>query len=87
MIADYTIDRAKEREILLRNTTQGNHTLLLGRNGVGKTHLLIDLKRELRATDVALHYIPRPVPAKETIENIYAWLAMLAGVALPRKIS
>jgi hypothetical protein len=86
VITEFTIDRAKEREILLRNTTQGNHTLLLGRNGVGKTHLLIDLKRELRASDVALHYIPRPVPAKETIENIYAWLAMLAGVALPRKI-
>jgi hypothetical protein len=87
VITDFTIGRAKEREILLRNTTQGNHTLLLGRNGIGKTHLLIDLKRELRKSDIALHYIPRPVPAKETIENVYAWLAMLAGVALPRKIS
>lgn len=87
MITAYTINREKEREVLLRNSTQGNHTLLLGRNGVGKTHLLIDLKRELRAGDVALHYVPRPVPAKETIENIYAWLAMLAGVALPRRIN
>lgn len=96
MITDYTIGREKEREIVLRNTTQGNHTLILGRNGVGKTHLLIDLRRELRPAQgdddkqkesVAIHYIPRPVPAKETIENIYAWLAMLAGVALPRKIS
>lgn len=87
MIHDFTIGRAKERESLLRNTTQGNHALLIGRNGVGKTHLLIDLKRELRAGDVAIHYIPRPVPAKETIESIYAWLAMLAGVGLPRKIN
>ncbi len=97
MIADFTIDRETEREALYRNTTLGNHTLLLGRNGVGKTHLLIDLKRALRAGDpsvgqtardsISVHYIPRPVPAKETIENVYAWLAMLAGVALPRRVA
>lgn len=97
MIADFTIDRETERETLHRNATLGNHTLLLGRNGVGKTHLLIDLKRALRANDpsagktprdaISVHYIPRPVPAKETIENVYAWLAMLAGVTLPRKLA
>lgn len=86
MILDFTIGRAKECEQLLRNTTQRNHTLVIGRNGVGKTHLLVDLKRQLRESNIAVHYIPRPVPAKETIESIYAWLAMLAGVALPRKI-
>lgn len=86
MILNFTIGRARECEQLLRNTTQGNHTLVIGRNGVGKTHLLVDLKRQLRETDTAIHYVPRPVPAKETIESIYAWLAMLAGVGLPRKI-
>ena len=86
MILDFTIDRELERDQLLRNTTQANHSLLIGRNGVGKTHLLVDLCRRLRETEIAVHYIPRPIPAKETIEGVYAWLAMVAGIGVPRKV-
>lgn len=86
MILETTIDRERETEILLRNTMQGRHTILLGRNGIGKSHLLLDLQRKLRKTDTAIHYIRRPVPAKETIDSIYTWLSMTAGVSKPRKV-
>lgn len=99
MILDTTIGRERETEILLRNTVQGRHTLLLGRNGIGKTHLLLELQRRLRRPpvaapplpappiDIAINYVRRPVPAKETIDGVYSWLSMIAGVARPRKVS
>jgi hypothetical protein len=100
VILDTTIGREREVEILLRNTVQGRHTLLLGRNGIGKSHLLLDLQRRIRKSalaapeapppmttpDTAIHYIRRPVPAKEIIDSIYTWLSMTAGVTKPRKV-
>jgi hypothetical protein len=86
MIHDVTIGRDKEIEVLLRNTMQNRHTLLLGRNGIGKTHLLLNLQRKLKKTDAAIFYVRRPVPAKETIDSIYSWLSLAAGVSKPRKV-
>ncbi|MEK8022878.1 MAG: ATP-binding protein [Candidatus Hydrogenedentota bacterium] len=86
MILDATIGRDNEIETLLRNTMQGHHTLLIGRNGIGKTHLLLDLQRKIKKTDTAIHYVRRPVPAKEIIDSIYSWLCITAGVSKPRKV-
>lgn len=86
MILNTTVGRDDEMEKILRNTVQRRHTLLLGRNGIGKTHLLLDLQRRIRKTDTAIHYIRRPVPAKEIIDDLYTWLALSAGVAKPRKV-
>ena len=86
MILDATIGRESETATLLRNTMQGHHSLLIGRNGIGKTHLLLDLQRKLKKTDTVIHYIRRPVPAKETIDTIYTWLSLTAGISKPRKV-
>lgn len=87
MILATTIGRDAEIETLLRNTIQGIHTLLIGPNGIGKTHLLLELQRRLKDTGATMHYVRRPVPARETGESIYNWLSLRANIGRPpRKI-
>jgi hypothetical protein len=86
MILEFTIGRAAEAETLVRNVAQRTHTVLLGRGGVGKTHLLLDLQRRLAETDAEMIYVPRPFPAREIAVALYGRLAIAAGVP-PRNVT
>lgn len=86
MIVSYTIGREKEIEGLLRNVQRGAHTLLVGRGGIGKTHLLLELQRRLRESEYEIIYVPTPHPAKEVAASLYSHFAAVGRVREPKKI-
>jgi len=75
----FTVGREAERDALLRNVAQGFPTALLGRPGIGKSHLLRDLHARLVAQGRPVVYAEM-ISARETGRAIYESLCRLAHV-------
>lgn len=73
-IQKFTIDREEELKTLFKNLNKKIPTLIVGKPGVGKTHLLFKLKERLRKQKTPHIYIERFKPVKETLISLYKTL-------------
>jgi len=73
-ILDFTVGREEELKKMFKNVKDGIPTLLLGKPGVGKTHLLFLLCRYLDKHKKPYFYIEKFKPVKETLINLYKTL-------------
>ena len=73
-ILDFTVGREEELKKMFKNVKDGIPTLLLGKPGVGKTHLLYLLCRYLDKHKKPYLYIEKFKPVKETLINLYKTL-------------
>jgi len=73
-ILDFTIGRDEELKKVFKNLDDGVPTLLLGKPGVGKTHLLYLLREHLEKYKKPYLYIEKFKPVKETLVNLYKTL-------------
>lgn len=85
MLVGITVGRQKELQAIHRNITQGHHTMLFGKSGVGKTHLLIQAQTALQETDASVFFRPKPNPMSETAAEVYLWLCKTAAIIPPMK--
>jgi hypothetical protein len=70
-LLDFTIGRSEELKKMFKNMDDGVPTLLLGKPGVGKTHLLYLLRKYLEMHKKSYLYIEKFKPVKETLINLY----------------
>ena len=56
-ILDFTINRKDELKKLIRNQRKNIPTLILGKSGIGKTHILYELMSYLRERKVGFLYV------------------------------
>ena len=70
-LVDFTIDRQREFNQILKNLSHNVPTLLLGRAGVGKTHLLFKLREHLDLRKIKYLYLPKFKPVKECLIELY----------------
>ena len=73
-VLDFTIGREEERKKLIKNANEGIPSLLLGKPGTGKTHLLKLLCRHLKEQRKPYLYIEKFKPVKEALFNLYKTL-------------
>ena len=73
-IQKFTIDREEELKTLFKNLNKKIPTLIVGKPGVGKTHLLFKLKERLKKQKTPHIYIERFKPVKETLISLYKTL-------------
>jgi len=73
-LTDFTIAREEELKKMLKNLGENIPTLLLGKPGTGKTHLLNLLCSYLKAHKRPYLYIEKFKPVKETLINLYKTL-------------
>jgi chromosomal replication initiation ATPase DnaA len=73
-ILGFTIGREEELKKLIKNLNDGVPTLLLGKPGVGKTHLLDLFCQHLDDTERPYLYIEKFKPIKESLISIYTTL-------------
>ena len=70
-ILDFTINRKNELKKLIRNQRKNIPTLILGKSGIGKTHILYELMSYLRERKVGFLYVEKFKPVKETLINLH----------------
>lgn len=70
-ILDFTINRKDELKKLIRNQRKNIPTLILGKSGIGKTHILYELMSYLRERKVRFLYVEKFKPVKETLINLH----------------
>jgi chromosomal replication initiation ATPase DnaA len=70
-IQKFTINREEELKTLFKNLNKKIPTLIIGKPGVGKTHLLFKLKEKLKKQKTPHIYIERFKPVKETLISLY----------------
>jgi len=70
-ILDFTINRKDELKKLIRNQRKNIPTLILGKSGIGKTHILYELMNYLRERKVRFLYVEKFKPVKETLINLH----------------
>ena len=70
-ILDFTINRKNELKKLIRNQRKNIPTLILGKSGIGKTHILYELMSYLRERKVRFLYVEKFKPVKETLINLH----------------
>ena len=70
-ILDFTINRKDELKKLIRNQRKNIPTLILGKSGIGKTHILYELMSYLRERKVGFLYVEKFKPVKETLINLH----------------
>lgn len=70
-ILNFTIGREEELKKALKNIDQGVPTLLLGKPGVGKTHILYLLKKHLYKNKKPYFYIEKFKPVKDTLIRLH----------------
>ena len=70
-ILDFTINRKDELKKLIRNQRKNIPTLILGKSGIGKTHILYELMNYLRERKVGFLYVEKFKPVKETLINLH----------------
>lgn len=68
---NFTIGRQKELKKMTKNLEEGIPTLLLGKPGTGKTHLLLLLCQYLKENKKPYLYIEKLKPVKDTLMNLY----------------
>lgn len=68
---NFTIGREEELKKLIKNLEEGIPTLLLGKPGTGKTHLLQLLCQYLKEQRKPYLYIEKFKPVKDTLINLY----------------
>jgi len=73
-IQKFTINREEELKTLFKNLNKRIPTLIIGKPGVGKTHLLFKLKERLKKQKTPHIYIERFKPVKETLISLYKTL-------------
>lgn len=73
-IQKFTINREEELKTLFKNLNKKIPTLIVGKPGVGKTHLLFKLKERLKKQKTPHIYIERFKPVKETLISLYKTL-------------
>jgi len=70
----FTIGRQEEFKQMQKNLSNGIPTLLLGKPGIGKTHLLDLLCKHLMRSKKEFLYIEKFKPVKDTLVNLYLTL-------------
>ncbi len=70
-LINFTIGREEELKKMLKNVEEGVPTLLLGKPGTGKTHLLFLLCQYLKDQRKPYLYIEKFKPVKDTLINLY----------------
>jgi len=70
-IQKFTVDREEELKTLFKNLNKNIPTLIIGKPGVGKTHLLFRLKERIKSPHI---YIERFKPVKESLISLYKTL-------------
>ena len=70
-ILDFTINRKDELKKLIRNQRKNIPTLILGKSGIGKTHILYELMNYLSERKVRFLYVEKFKPVKETLINLH----------------
>ncbi|MEW6008228.1 MAG: ATP-binding protein [Candidatus Omnitrophota bacterium] len=73
-LLNFTIGREEELKKLIKNLDEGIPTLLLGKPGTGKTHILKLLCQHLKEKRRPYLYIEKFKPVKETLINLYITL-------------
>lgn len=73
-LTNFTLAREEELKKMLKNLSENIPTLLLGKPGTGKTHLLNLLCSYLREHKRPYLYIEKFKPVKETLINLYKTL-------------
>jgi chromosomal replication initiation ATPase DnaA len=73
-ILDFTIAREEELKKMIKNANEQIPTLLLGKPGTGKTHLLFLLRKYFDENKKPYLYVEKFKPVKETLINIYKTL-------------
>ncbi|MFH1504458.1 MAG: ATP-binding protein [Candidatus Omnitrophota bacterium] len=70
-IVNFTVNRQKEFNQVLKNLSHNVPTLLLGKAGVGKTHLLFNLREHLNLRKMKYLYLPKFKPVKECLIELF----------------
>lgn len=70
-LINFTIGREEELKKMVKNAEDGIPTLLLGKPGTGKTHLLKLLCQYLKEQRKPYLYIEKFKPVKDTLINLY----------------
>lgn len=73
-LINFTIGREEELKKIFKNLEEGIPTLLLGKPGTGKTHILKLLCQHLKEKRRPYLYIEKFKPVKETLINLYKTL-------------
>lgn len=76
---NFTVNREEELKKMIDNLKRGIPTLLLGKPGVGKTHLLYLLRQYLDKNKKSYLYIEKFKPVKEALINLYKRLKRRKG--------
>jgi DNA polymerase III delta prime subunit len=66
-IQKFTVDREEELKALFKNLEKRIPTLIVGKPGVGKTHLLFKLKERIQKQNIFHLYIEKFKPVKDTL--------------------
>jgi len=85
-ILDFTIGRHEEFKKMVKNANDGIPTLLLGKPGVGKTHLLFLLRTHFKEKRYPHLYIEKFKPVKEALINLYKTLKKRVSQKQEKKI-
>jgi len=70
-ILDFTINREDELKKLVQNQRKTIPTLILGKSGIGKTHILYKLMEHLKQRKVQFLYVEKFKPVKETLISLH----------------
>jgi len=73
-IQKFTVNREEELRALFKNLDKRIPTLIVGKPGVGKTHLLFRLVERLKKQNTPHIYIERFKPVKESLISLYTEL-------------
>ena len=73
-IQKFTVNREEELRALFKNLDKRIPTLIIGKPGVGKTHLLFRLVERLKKQNIPHIYIERFKPVKESLISLYTKL-------------
>lgn len=85
-LLNFTIGREEEIKKLIKNLDEGIPTLLLGKPGTGKTHILKLLCQHLKEKRRPYLYIEKFKPVKETLINLYKTLKRKVSQKQERQI-